>query len=763
MAAPPQQEVVDGVVRACDGKASRPAAAFVVRMMAYRREAAGGSLPPPPPPSADAAAAATGSAVPEEVAQVAAYLASEHPSAVTVRMQAAFEAAYSEAQLALERRRRARARRLGELGGAICGVADVGTTDIGALAGVYKQVLAYVTTYLSADPAAAGLRPGAVSGGGTSTGGGGAASLEAAQRELAAAMESVFPRVGVKAFTGLPAEDKRAQLDELAHLVLGIRLFNWSAAKGGTGIEDTPAAAAAAAAAALRDADRALAAANEAAQAYVDTLVAVRAGAIALPPGAGGSWAAELGNRRQLAVYVASLADELRGHEAALAEVREGFGSDMAGLKDLVGGRAAVSKATVYPRFHALAVKWLRAVDLRDAIGAVVEAFAALAPYVPPTVCSLPPDLTRAARARIAAGTVGAPPVAPPPAAARAAEASFADDPDDRPQRLSLEHSPEFLQLPLDYQGYCPVTLCTPPLPSDDAGAGAADEGATALGLLVAGDPALAVVRWRGKHVVCANADALAAFCAAPAYYVKRIHLLALRHIELVHLLQLLGAADGFAAASIPALVQYDGDMAAAAAAVALAGGEAGAGGAAAGAGATTGSGGGEVRLSKNGRVLVDKGVETPVHFVERNIDRKYQWNEWVLRRQALAIMNLRKCKTTSAQTDASHFRRDADTQVYLPKPAGTQTGISVSTNTTRVMTYVSGLRGAPEPAVEAAAARDGIPHTFTPAPADAPGGAGAGAIVAAGGGVAVHTSVPAVPRDHRGIAVATVTLTMDV
>ena len=39
-----------------------------------------------------------------------------------------------------------------------------------------------------------------------------------AEREIAAALESVFPRIGLKAFTALPHDDKVAQLHELAHL-----------------------------------------------------------------------------------------------------------------------------------------------------------------------------------------------------------------------------------------------------------------------------------------------------------------------------------------------------------------------------------------------------------------------------------------------------------------------------------------------------------------------------------------------------------------
>ena len=57
-----------------------------------------------------------------------------------------------------------------------------------------------------------------------------------AEREIAAALESVFPRIGLKAFTALPHDDKVAQLHELANIVLGIRLFNREIGKGGAGL-----------------------------------------------------------------------------------------------------------------------------------------------------------------------------------------------------------------------------------------------------------------------------------------------------------------------------------------------------------------------------------------------------------------------------------------------------------------------------------------------------------------------------------------------
>jgi len=50
--------------------------------------------------------------------------------------------------------------------------------------------------------------------------------VKAVEREVAAALESVFPRVGLRAFVSLTPNEKGAQLQELASIVMGIRLFN---------------------------------------------------------------------------------------------------------------------------------------------------------------------------------------------------------------------------------------------------------------------------------------------------------------------------------------------------------------------------------------------------------------------------------------------------------------------------------------------------------------------------------------------------------
>lgn len=53
-----------------------------------------------------------------------------------------------------------------------------------------------------------------------------------------AALQSVFPQTELGVFMALGKEEKESQLQELASIVTGIRLFNRDCGKGGEGIDD---------------------------------------------------------------------------------------------------------------------------------------------------------------------------------------------------------------------------------------------------------------------------------------------------------------------------------------------------------------------------------------------------------------------------------------------------------------------------------------------------------------------------------------------
>ncbi len=77
-------------------------------------------------------------------------------------------------------------------------------------------------------------------------------------------------------------------------------------------------------------------------------------------------------------------------------------------------------------------------------------------------------------------------------------------------------------------------------------------------------------------------------------------------------------------------------------------------------------------------------------------MDYSYEWNEWALRRRALSLANLRQKRTHGTQTGLSHFKRDAESQVWQPKAAMVQTRVNKGQAMPRKLQYVTGLRGAP-------------------------------------------------------------------
>lgn len=226
----------------------------------------------------------------------------------------------------------------------------------------------------------------------------------------------------------------------------------------------------------------------------------------------------------------------------------------------------------------------------------------------------------------------------------RRQESKDEEQDNNAPVRLSIESTPEFMQLPLEYQGYCPWTIVT------------------RGGLLLPGDPGLGVVRYQNTYNVFVNERALQEFMNAPQRFADGIVSLAMNNPQLIHLLRL---QDSFPETALSNLVK---------------------------------SGKFNARehslLSPTAAKKVDASTGTPVHFVEKNIDFKYEWNEWALRRQALKLANLRKCKTISTQTGLSNFRKEIETQVYLPGHSSTQTATSRGTNPPRTIAYMAGLRG---------------------------------------------------------------------
>jgi hypothetical protein len=66
-----------------------------------------------------------------------------------------------------------------------------------------------------------------------------------------------------------------------------------------------------------------------------------------------------------------------------------------------------------------------------------------------------------------------------------------------------------------------------------------------------------------------------------------------------------------------------------------------------------------------------------------------------------LQLANLHTKKTHSTQTVMSHFRRESEAQVYLPKSGVTQTPVERGTKPQKHLQYIKGLRGHPDQRME--------------------------------------------------------------
>jgi hypothetical protein len=53
-----------------------------------------------------------------------------------------------------------------------------------------------------------------------------------------------------------------------------------------------------------------------------------------------------------------------------------------------------------------------------------------------------------------------------------------------------------------------------------------------------------------------------------------------------------------------------------------------------------------EGETSVKNKLMLDKDIQTPVHFIEKNFDPSYFWNEWELRKKAIQMANIRKNQT---------------------------------------------------------------------------------------------------------------------
>eukprot|EP01137_Pigoraptor_chileana_P022075 Opistho-2@86567 len=318
---------------------------------------------------------------------------------------------------------------------------------------------------------------------------------------------------------------------------------------------------------------------------------------------------ANLINTRQHAVYLQQLQDDVTRSRQNLASLDDKFRERMQSLATLVKAKTAVPTDQVYPQFIALAHLWCGFQDemiLLNVRDALIPGMDEYTQTYRPE--GMAPDLAAAIGSVVVPGAEGSD---------DEGEHTHARDRIDAASVRPLlafypEATPNYSRLPLEYKGFCAYTI-------------AAKEG-----LLVPGAKEIGVLRYKENFFAFSSSAAAEAFSREPDRYIARVVDISKKCPELIHLLDLHRHMS---------VVNVD----------------------------AKGDGSGTKRMV---HVITksDGGTQTDTHIVESHIDKKYDWNEWELRRKALRLVNLRNKATHSMQTDSSHFRRDNETQVFLPK-----------------------------------------------------------------------------------------------
>jgi len=493
-------------------------------------------------------------------------------------------------------------------------------------------------------------------------------------REIAAALESVFPQSGLNAFTMQSAAEKKVHILNLINIVLGIRLFNRDINKGGAGLVDLPTLA--------TNEVETFYEALEKESTTLGDICATYSEVLQMELERPGTIAAsmirlqhELLNRRQYILLLHQLQHEVLESMDGLKEAQTKFAEVCGELRTLVGLRSAVPKESVYPKFQQLALVWRSMEAERDMNrmrnfifeqillqyrqsftsnlmeedielltknkkenknknekNVVVENEAEFDEFVE-TLQASSDDSTLAEESKESSTSSSSP------------AASY------RPVRLIKDNTPNFMSLPLEYQGYCPWTIV--------------HRG----GLLLPGNPALGIIRVLGRHYSFVSREAMREFVEDPEKYVEGVLSEARKCPTLIHLLCL---QPYIPHSDISELFMLKEMM--------------------------------QENHAASSTYKVSTGCQTPQYINTSIPDPHYHWNEWELRRQALHLADLSKKKTVSSQTNLSHFRRDNATQYTLPRRhadgtaegKGTQTGIEKSQQVERVYHYHAGLRGRP-------------------------------------------------------------------
>ncbi|KAI8911385.1 hypothetical protein DFJ77DRAFT_469813 [Powellomyces hirtus] len=517
-------------------------------------------------------------------------------------------------------------------------------------------------------------------------------------REATAGLESVFPQSELSTFISLSRQEKEAQLNGLAQLVTGIRLFNKQLGKGGEGVDDLPELCARELAK-LTDSLKVLTTDTEdriqtytAVAEYADTSSNPHLGELSLS-----RLRSALVFRREFLIYLDALQEQTVRSQTTLSTLTSRFNDTVRDLKVTCRAKTAVPVDQVYPQFILLANLWQNYMDelfllaFRQGVVHTIQQHArSFQVEISSTVLTLSQPYRREIEKEIL-------PESQVIAKATDLMVALAVKGIKGIEIIHPGNTTQYYRLPVEYGGFCAHTLIK------------------REGLVVPGDKNLGLVKYKDKLYAFSSEEAVREFSKLPERYVDGVLESARRSPDLVQMLHLYPYFP-----TVEALEHAKSFT--------------------------------RQRLLGHMQLVTEIGTQVDTHVVDTYIDPNYEWNEWELRRRALMLVNLRKKQTHSTQTNGSHFRRENETQHYPPKPNHTQTMRSSSTSTPKTTTYMTGLRHPSQKAgdehtprfnvVDLTVDLDGLPAPYggggfgSRMTAERAAAAGVGRVIQAGGGV---------------------------
>jgi len=555
------------------------------------------------------------------------------------------------------------------------------------------------------------------------------------EREVAAALESVFPRVGLKAFLSLTTDERSAQLLELGRITLGIRLYNRAEGRGGAGIDSMDKDSNMLARAMVRDIDREVEFFSDACNKYQIAVVRAHCqkrkaihiqekaeqkilldkqrgidakdhesgptiaevAPMTTPDRVIERWSSELSNRRQYLGFLRTLQDEVRSIQVKIEQFADSIDLEITNIRTLVTNKSSVPKEQVYPRFDGLGYMWIRLYEEITVLTARANTFRTLCQYR----LSFNPTLTEqyydenvvkmSLGDKSMQGFANGQPAGITGGASSATNADFGSGAPVAEGKDSSE-APVIAATAGKQQSQLEALGDTESegvvnMPEDPSGLGVTSYGNGAVLLSVHNTPDFMLLPLE-----------LQGFCPWTIVHAKGLLIPGKPNLGVVRYDNMYFVCDHeqgvhafmknpdyylnqvrHRALHHPEyihLLRLQRWFPSTSIARLLQQNDF------------------DPRAIGGQPATRDASTGTPTHFVDSYIDVNYHWNEWELRRRALKVVALKNCATSSAQTDLSHFRRDNESQVYEQREKDSQTKRDNETQVPRVTTFVAGLRG---------------------------------------------------------------------